>query len=67
MKKIATLAALTLAGLALAAPAATASAAPALDPKLAETDATLSDFAGLPVIAPYAADIQDQIRHTPVR
>jgi hypothetical protein len=79
MKKLAALAALTMAGLALAAPATTANAAPeaaaapdanaatAPDPQLAETDAALGDMAGLPLIAPYAADIQNQVRHTPVR
>ncbi|MER5639760.1 hypothetical protein ABT095_22720 [Kitasatospora sp. NPDC002227] len=65
MKKIATLAALTMAGIALAS--TNASAAPLPDPRLAETDAALTKLTALPLISSYAADIQQQIRDTPVR
>ncbi|GAA2139021.1 hypothetical protein GCM10009760_20760 [Kitasatospora kazusensis] len=60
MKKITALAALAMAGLALAASPAHADSGPS--PQVAETEAALQTLAGLPLIAPYAADVRGSMQ-----
>ncbi|MDH6578754.1 hypothetical protein [Kitasatospora sp. MAP5-34] len=65
MKKITALAALTMAGLALGATPAHAESTP--NPKIAETEAVLQQLSGLPFLAPYAADLRDNMQQTEAR